>query len=105
MASSPHHHSGSGFGWRWVIALAFFALAASFLLSAEHRAHAVGLFPLLALLALCPLMHVFMHGGHGGHEPATDEEADAAAAEPAARKRGVEGKSGSVRVDLGGRRL
>jgi hypothetical protein len=37
-------------------------------LLAEHRAHFFGALPFLILL-LCPLMHVFMHGGHrhGGH--------------------------------------
>ena len=32
----------------------------------EHRQHLFQWLPFL-LLALCPLMHVFMHGGHGGH--------------------------------------
>ena len=32
----------------------------------EHRAHVLGAFIFLPLL-LCPLMHMFMHGGHGGH--------------------------------------
>ena len=37
-------------------------------LLAEHRAHFFSALPFLILL-LCPLMHVFMHGGHrhGGH--------------------------------------
>ncbi len=37
-----------------------------YLLLAEHRAHFIYALPWLILL-LCPLMHVFMHGGHGGH--------------------------------------
>jgi hypothetical protein len=45
--------------------LAFLAIAA-FFLWAEHRAHLLGALPWL-LLAACPLMHLFMHGGHGGH--------------------------------------
>jgi DUF2933 family protein len=36
------------------------------LLFTEHRAHVLGLFIWLPLLA-CLLMHVFMHGGHGHH--------------------------------------
>ena len=32
----------------------------------EHRAHLLGWWPYLLLLA-CPLMHMFMHGGHGEH--------------------------------------
>ena len=44
---------------------AFLAIAAFFLWT-EHRAHVLGVLPWL-LLAVCPLMHLFMHGGHGGH--------------------------------------
>ena len=40
----------------------FVAVAAYFLL-AEHRAHIVPFLPFL-LLAACPLMHLFHHGGH-----------------------------------------
>lgn len=51
---------------RWVF-YGFLAIAAFFLV-VEHRAHLLGFLPWLILL-LCPLMHVFMHGGHGhgGH--------------------------------------
>lgn len=45
--------------------LGLFAIAAFFLFT-EHRAHALGVLPFL-LLALCPLLHFFGHGGHG-HE-------------------------------------
>lgn len=32
-----------------------------------HAEHALGFLP-YAILLLCPLMHIFMHGGHGhGH--------------------------------------
>lgn len=48
-----------------LVAIAFLAIAAFFLLS-EHWAHALGFVPWLLLLA-CPLLHVFGHGGHGGH--------------------------------------
>jgi len=40
----------------------FVAVAAYFVI-AEHRAHVVPLLPFL-LLAACPLMHLFHHGGH-----------------------------------------
>jgi hypothetical protein len=54
---------------RWVW-WTFAAIAAYYLLT-EHRAHLAGLMGWLpfGLLLLCPLMHVFMHGGHGhgGH--------------------------------------
>ena len=47
--------------------LAFAGIGAFFLI-AEHRAHVLPYLPWL-ILAACPLMHVFMHGGHGhgGH--------------------------------------
>ena len=49
------------------MAIAFLAIAA-FLLVYEHRVHVFGYLPFLLLL-LCPLLHIFMHGGqgHGGH--------------------------------------
>jgi hypothetical protein len=46
-----------------------FALIAAYFLITEHKAHLSGLlnyWPFL-LLAACPLLHIFMHGGHGGH--------------------------------------
>lgn len=47
-------------------ALVFLGVAGFFLWT-EHRAHLLGALPYLLLL-LCPLMHLFMHGGHGhGH--------------------------------------
>lgn len=36
----------------------------TYFLLMEHRQHVVEFLPYLILL-LCPLMHVFMHGGHG----------------------------------------
>jgi len=58
------------------LALAGFILIAAFFLVAEHKAHILGFYtehelhilnalPYLLLL-LCPLLHLFMHGG-GGH--------------------------------------
>jgi len=38
----------------------------AYYLLTEHYAHVIGILPLL-LLAACPLMHFFMHGGHGAH--------------------------------------
>lgn len=52
------------------VLLAFLAIAGFFLVL-EHRAHLAGVWPWL-LLAACPLLHLFMHGGHGGHGPAGD---------------------------------
>ena len=62
---------------RWVFWI-FLALAV-FYLAVEHRAHLGGTLRWLplAILLLCPLMHVFMHKGHGGHgnqSPGSDED-------------------------------
>ena len=49
----------------WTIALALAALGAY--LFATHTGHILSALPYLLLL-LCPLMHLFGHGGHGhGH--------------------------------------
>jgi len=56
--------------WRTSNGLAAIVLIgiAIYYLLAEHQAHFFSALPFLILL-LCPLMHVFMHGGHGhgGH--------------------------------------
>jgi hypothetical protein len=51
--------------WHSRTRLAFLGLLAiaAFFLFTEHRAHALGVLPFL-LLALCPLLHLFGHGGH-----------------------------------------
>ncbi|HLF28958.1 MAG TPA: DUF2933 domain-containing protein [Anaerolineae bacterium] len=54
-----------------MIFIAFLAIAAFFLLT-EHTAHVFGILP-YALLLLCPLLHLFMHGGHGEHTGHTDD--------------------------------
>lgn len=62
-----HHHETSGNGnsrWKWAL-LGFLAVAGFFLWT-EHRAHLLGFLPYL-LVAACPLMHLFHHGGHSGH--------------------------------------
>lgn len=66
----PVHHDpdGSKAFWRSRTGIAFTvlaALAAAYLVF-EHWLHLLGAWPWLLLL-LCPLMHLFMHGGHGGH--------------------------------------
>jgi hypothetical protein len=43
-----------------------FLIVGGALLFTEHRAHVLGVLVWLPLL-LCPLMHLFMHGGHGSH--------------------------------------
>ena len=50
-----------------LVLLGFLAIA-GLMLVYEHRAHIfVGSWFLIALPLLCPLLHIFMHGGHGGH--------------------------------------
>jgi len=43
----------------------------TFFLVTEHTAHFFGILP-YALLLLCPLLHLLMHGGHGEHNAHTD---------------------------------
>lgn len=51
------------------LALLGFLAVAGFFLFTEHRAHVLGVLPLV-LVALCPLLHLFGHGGHGHtHRP------------------------------------
>ncbi|MDE2382649.1 MAG: DUF2933 domain-containing protein [Xanthomonadaceae bacterium] len=52
---------------RWVFWM--FLVLALFYLGFEHRAHLAGTLRWLplAILLLCPFMHMFMHKGHGGH--------------------------------------
>ena len=74
----------------WQLRVAFWGLIAiaGFYLISEHRAH---LQPMLSylpflLLAACPLLHLFGHGGHGhgatsedrASEPLGDDSSDAA---------------------------
>ena len=61
-----------------VVLLAFLAIA-GFLLVFEHRAHIfTGNGVLIALLAVCIGMHLFMHGGHGhgGHDKSDRKDDD-----------------------------
>ncbi len=63
------HRSRSSGGFlksRAGLVLIGFLVIAGVLLFTEHRAHVLGALVFLPLL-LCPLMHMFMHGGHGSH--------------------------------------
>ncbi len=72
---SNHDYSGPkptppGSFWksRSGMVLITFLAVAGLLLAYEHRVHIfTGNGILIALLALCVGMHLFMHGGHGGH--------------------------------------
>jgi hypothetical protein len=60
----PNHSSSPS---RAKLAFTVFAIVGAFFLIVEHRAHLIPFLPWL-LLAACPLMHMFMHGGHGAHK-------------------------------------
>ena len=60
------------------VLVAFLAIAAFYLVT-EHTAHFFGFLP-YALLLLCPLLHLFMHGGHGGHGDHTESQGSGLAA-------------------------
>lgn len=49
---------------RYAIGLLVIGAGAGYFLWTEHQAHLAQWWP-YAILLLCPLMHVFMHGGHG----------------------------------------
>ena len=68
--------NGTNF-WRSKVGIvcAGFLIVAAFFLVTEHTAHVLGVLPYL-LLAACPLMHLFMHGGHGGHHHGGDTDAN-----------------------------
>ncbi|MGE0333966.1 MAG: DUF2933 domain-containing protein [Gammaproteobacteria bacterium] len=67
---SRHQPQATGTFWKsrtGVVLITFLAVAA-LLLAYEHRVHIfTGNGILIALLALCVGMHLFMHSGHGGH--------------------------------------
>lgn len=76
---SKHGPQPSGSFWRsraGVVLIAFL-LIAGVLLGYEHRVHIfTGNGILIALLALCVGMHLFMHGGHGGHGDGGGKDSD-----------------------------
>ena len=63
--TSSHDNHPSGRSRYWGGFIAFLSVAAFFPWT-EHRAHLLGVLPYLILL-LCPLIHMFTHGGHGNH--------------------------------------
>lgn len=65
-----HDHRAGGNGGFFasranVVLVAFLAIGAFYLIL-EHRAHLLGWLPWL-VLAACPLLHMYMHGGHEDH--------------------------------------
>jgi hypothetical protein len=63
--------------------------AVTYFLLIEHRQHLWQFLPFLILL-LCPLMHIFMHGGHGGHSGHSDHSQNEGESEEDAYQRGLE---------------
>ena len=59
-----------------LVLLAFLAIAGFYLIT-EHTAHVFGFLP-YALILLCPILHLLMHGGHGGHEDHSAHQAERA---------------------------
>ncbi|CAJ0784284.1 DUF2933 domain-containing protein [Ralstonia chuxiongensis] len=58
------------------VVLVGFLLVIAYFLFTEHRAHVLQFLPFL-LLASCPLMHLFMHGGHGhGHHHGRQQDSE-----------------------------
>ena len=72
--TAPDGHS-RGF-WSSPAGFAFTVLLAvgAVLLWLEHRAHVLGILPLLLPLLICGAMHLFMHRGRGGHHHGGDDE-------------------------------
>jgi hypothetical protein len=66
MATERPTQMGDFLRSRTGLALLVFLGIAAFFLIAEHSAHLFGILP-FALLLLCPLIHLFLHGGHGAH--------------------------------------
>jgi len=62
---SPRPASSPPPWWKTRMGLTFigFLAIAAFFLVTEHQAHVLGALPLILLL-LCPLLHLFGHGGH-----------------------------------------
>lgn len=66
-----HSEHGSGGNQSWlfsrtgIVTICVLAIL-GFLIYEGHGAHLLGLAPYLLLL-VCPLMHIFMHGGHHHH--------------------------------------
>ena len=69
--SHDHSETGGNNGSSWLfsrtgVATLVAVSVLGFLIYEGHGAHLLGYLP-FALILLCPLMHIFMHGGHGGH--------------------------------------
>ena len=63
---------------RALVAFFIFLALALALLIWEHRAHSLGLLPFV-VFALCPFLHLFMHGRHRHGGSGREVDADIAA--------------------------
>lgn len=66
---ATHENDTSSPGWlfsRTGIATLVALSVIGFLIYTGHGAHLLGILPYLLIL-ICPLMHIFMHGGHSHH--------------------------------------
>ena len=67
--NNPHHEPW--YQSRGAVVIAMLAVILIFFLVREHWEHLAGRWIYL-LLFLCPLMHLFGHGGHGHHRKSDD---------------------------------
>jgi hypothetical protein len=67
MDSSEKFNIGRWLRSRAGLTLIAFLAIVTFFLVTEHIAHFFGILP-YSLLLLCPLLHLFMHGGHADHQ-------------------------------------
>ncbi len=87
-----HHPSEKGSnGESWLLSRTGIATIVAvsvlgFLIYQGHGAHLLGYLP-FALILLCPLMHIFMHGGHGGHGGHQHSEEDTSTLTPEEKKK------------------
>lgn len=73
-----HQHRSKPKNTLWKNPVVWICLAAvGYWIYTYHLEHALGFLP-YAILLLCPLMHIFMHGGHGhgGHNHGSSEKED-----------------------------
>jgi len=71
MSGHADHRAGASpepsFWWsRSGLVFIVFGVVAAIYLLFEHTAHVIRYLP-FGIILLCPLMHIFMHGGHHGH--------------------------------------
>lgn len=71
MFADTHSHTRPWYRSSTSIAIAMLAVILVFFLIREHWEHLAGRWIYLLLL-LCPLMHLFGHGGHGHRDKSGD---------------------------------